>query len=306
MYGKKLKTTLLATAAAVAMGLSATSASALSVLDAWQIDLTGANGVAFTVDRGDLGVAGAATAFSGLGTRTNIDHVVLQGTSTVTQTVAGGSPIGQPFTDSGFLALTTSVPEGGGIGAFLPLGDAMGLYFEFVGLTGVFNADSTITFDAGSGSIRLVLDSDTDGDSSTGDILELATFDIIDPSGGSDVNFLGGANPTGTIDITLLQTSEFGATPLVSSIFKDSSGNGLSINDPFNLHLGNVNALIDDNFDPNPDNSGVDGDGNGDAIIYVQNGGQYNVTTVSEPGTLAALGLGLLVLGGMTARRRRR
>lgn len=298
MFGHKMKTPLLSTVAACAMvvGLGTNSASAMTIEDAWNLNLSVANGVMFD---------GGGGSFAGLVDRGNIDHAILQGISTVTQTVVNGSALGQPFSDNGILGVTRTVAEGSVFQVPLILGNAGVLYFEFSGLTGTLANDATIMFDPGVGTIRLLLDSDQDGNSATGNIVTLAAFDLIAPSGGSNLDFHGGTAANSTIDVTLLQTSG------IAGLFTDMNDVEFAMNDPLTTHFGNMGALLNPNINPNPDPSNLNGVGTGTTDIHVLNGGQYNIATtpptrVSEPSSLAALGFGLLGLMGMASRRRRK
>lgn len=273
------------TVAAIA-ALSAQPASAAEIiLDAWQLNLDTIN---------DEGV------FTGLSDATNIDHINVVGSeTTVEQTVVGGSALGQPFEESGKLQWTNFSPEGGGAVTNFSLGTASTLYVAFTGLTGVLNADETITFDAGSGQVILYLDSDNDLDPTTGTVQQIAEFALLDPSGGSDLDFFGGTADNATVDITLDLISV-----IDDDLFLDEDGNPLDAVS-LTLHLVNTDSLLDPNFDPNPDNSGVDADGNGVSLIHVQNNGQWNIAQiVPEPSTIGLLAFGLSALGFFMRRRR--
>ena len=305
MYGMKLRKTLLATVAVLAVGMGSQAANAMSVEDAWSLNLSLINGL-------------NPHGWTGLTDMSLNDHLVLDGETVVDQTVVSGNPLGQSFTDSGFLNIIGRNPEGGG--GFDPTllhldpgtnGFGMNLFFEFTGLTGVLNGDATISFTPGAGTIKLWLEDDGDSSSASGAVLELAEFTIIAPSGGSDLDFFGGGGANATIDITLNQLS--GIDP---NLYTDNGGNPLGPS-PFTLHLGNLDSLIDPNFNPNPDNSACIPDNplpappqicTGISTIHLQNTGQYNIQTLEqqtpEPGSLAALGFGLLAFGGMAARRR--
>lgn len=295
MVGHNVKKTLLTTVAACAMvmGVGIGSANAFGIEDAWNLNLSVVNGA-------------NPHGWVGLTDMTGMDHVVLDGLSTVTQTIAGFSAAGQAFSDTGYLNLVGNNPEGGG--GFDPTllhldpfsnGFGMNVFFEFTALTGVMNNVGEIAFTPGSGTIKLWLEDDADGDSTTGDVLDLATFTIIAPSGGSDLNFFGGGGANATIDITLVQTAG------LAGLYTDMGGMEFAMNDPAVQHLGNMDAFIDPNINPNPDNSGVDMFGDGVSIVQVMNAGQYNIKTIPEASSMAAFGVGLLGLMGMARRRRK-
>lgn len=279
---------------AVMMGLVAsltlgTSAASATIIDAWKLNLGSLNGLFLS---GGVQIAGATDA-------TDINNVNVNGFSTISQTVVDGVALGQPFTDSGSLQLTTYVSESLPSSPSLDWGTdsndkQLFGYLEFLGLTGVLNNDGSITFNPGSGTIKLWVENDGDLKSTTGNVLNLATYELLAPSGGSDLDFFGGTAADSTIAVTAKVTSA-----LLPNLFASSTGDPLTL---VTLHLVNTNSLLNPDIDPNPDNSGVI-NGNGTSLIHVQNAGQYNLATVPEPGALSLVGLGLIGLGAMRRRR---
>jgi len=271
---KNMKQVLMATVTAVGLFAASTSAQAVQVLNGWNLNLSVADALAT-----DL---------------TNINFINISGSSTVVQNVLGGSTAGQSFTDSGFFQMSTYRKELQLTNTNVSTGpNFAALIFRFDGLTGTIDASGDITFNPGSGTIRLFLD--TTGDTLfNGTDVELATFALIAPSGGSNLDFFGGVSGTSTVDVTLEQLTG------IAGLFTDSADNELSLTQT--LHLGNVNASLDPDVSPNPNNV-IDENGDGTSTIAVNNGGQYNVA-VPEPTTLALLGASMIGLGIVRRKRK--
>lgn len=291
----KHSTIFKAIALAGTLSLTSASAFAASVIDNWSFNLSGLNGS--TLTNGDSITFASNT--------TGIDHLNFVGASTVLQTVVGGVALGQSFSDSGYLQLNTASKEIVGPTANLNFGfnsatfNPLYGFLRFDGLTGVLNPDGSITFDPLSGSIALWAQEDTTGSafeptSLGANAIQIAVFNILAPSGGSNLDFYGGTAANSTIDITLGLVSS-----ILPDLIKDGSGNTITT---LALDLINSDSLLDPNYNPNPDNTGVNALGNGTSVIRVQNNGQFNVTTVPEPTTIALLGLGLLAFGSTRKR----
>ena len=263
--------------------MSGVAQAGFSVDDNWNLNLSVANGL---------------SGFAGLTDSVGIDHLNMVGASTVEQIVLGGVSLGNSFVDEGYFQFTNFSPEGGGLTSLFGLGNAAALVGVFSGLTGTLNLDGTTSFDTGvafTGAIDMLLDMDGVL-ATTGDQLVLASYGLIAPSGGSDLDFFGGAGATATLDLSLTLLSS------ISGLFTDENDVEYGAT---TLHTVNTDALLDQNFGGG---TGIvefiDGAGDGYVEIHTQNNGQYNIATeVPEPGSLALFGLGLMGLASIKRKR---
>lgn len=223
----------------------------------------------------------------GAGIYTNIDHLDLSGQSTVTQHFSNPFTLqnGDTFTESGLLNLTDYYVEPGGatdINSFSLGPTFKHLYVNISNLTGtVSNVTASgfdYTFNPGSGTIQLFLDSDFNP---LNGAQLLANLSLLAPSGGHNNGVvLGGAGINGTTDLT----GVFGAVaPGVFFANGVDFGNLPAGYEAFGL--ANTNNLLVSQSSASPN-----------AILVFNESGQFNVATVPESGTLALIGAGLLSL----------
>lgn len=292
--------TVLATLVSCGLAAASPFANAATILSDWGIDLTGLNGT-----------AQGGTTYNNLGTLSDLLDITVSGSSSVEQQLDGGSPVGQSFSEFGFLDWVGATSTGGGtvspatFGGFL--GDNVGgsglnfIYFEWENLTGTtLNAAGDIVFDTGAaqlGTISLFLDDDattlaTVGAADANRIL-LASFDLVPLSGGSGIGVDGGAFPSGTIGLTLDPTS------LNNITFLDGDDNPI----PEDALL----SFVDVDATASTPATFFDDDGDGTPDRFIQQPIEHDgsiVAAIPEPGMLALMGLGLAAFAGVSRRRK--
>ena len=268
----------------------ASAANALVPVDGWQIDTGNTDGTL------------VPQLF------TNIGHLNMSGGDAIVEQEVNGAFVpfaGARFKEFGAIYSVTYTPENcvglcdsGSPALLMQGGSLLELTIEFTGLTGTVSSYDAGTgeieymFDAGVGSVALY------GDTGAGQE-ELATFSVINPSGGDlgDFNGIGGQSQGQSTISALVITS-------MSDVFRDALGD--SFDDE--IALGNLFALvvttnqITQQFgNPAPCTFA------GDAVCVsgsVQSVGTFDLLTVPVPAPLALLGLGLMVMGGMRRKSR--
>jgi hypothetical protein len=276
---RPIRTALIATALAVA-AFSSTAYAA--VISQWELKPT----------------AGADS--------TGINNLSYNGESYIVNTVGGGGSF--TFTDNGVFNITqknsgtllslnggqlTAVYSGGSGSGSLTTGNftfnAGGTLSFFYNATPTYGTKAGNNFGASDGTL-------------------IGTFSQL-PGGGGTINPDG--TPTANGEISSL----FQATFLAAGVWLDSAAADLAGSIPFLLGFTTVNANEDIsangpcpgvNCTIDPNLVGALGAGMPNAPpnhFLVRNGGQFQLETVPEPGTIALLGLGLLGLGFVATRR---
>ncbi len=286
---KKLRKVFIAIMLVLSFLLIGSNASAI-ILDDWTLDLD--------------------AAVSGLGTYSGVEYLNFDSpgsnTTTIRQYLGADNTLnnGDTFVETGYMQLFTLTA---GFTSVVDLYDentstqyALFAYFDAV--TGSIhnyddkgtvadNTDDTwdYTFDSGSGTVGLYLD--TNNDPTDGTSVTLLTADIIQTSGGSAVGFMGGASNKSSWALTLEVTNS------LQDVFLDKDGNDL-----FDLYGANNWLRAYSQGDTELDGpiwAGYDGTKGENFVEFTgHTGDTMKIGVVPEPATMLLLGSGLLGLAG--------
>lgn len=233
----------------------------------------------------------------------NLNQIGFNGESYVVNTSDGAG--GFNFTDTGVFNFTTK--NGGPV---LPLGGGQ-LTMYYHDATGKVIPDGALSFNDGGLLDVYYNPTATFGSSAANhygatDGTKIATFTQIAGSSGSTVNPDG--TPSANGQLSLL----FRATSLLAGVWLDSTGAAL----PENFTMGFVTSnasqdlsascvvLANCSIDPNLVTAlGGTIPNNAPAHFFVNNGGQFKLEAVPEPGSIALVGLGLAAITVMRRRR---
>ena len=274
----KLKSYAYAMAAGV-MAFGAVSSQA-AVLDAWQLDTTGAGLASTTTGIGHLNLSG--------------------GTATVSQQVdgSGNAFVGAKFSELGGIYSISYTPENvpgaSDAGAPALFNNFLQLQIVFTGLTGVVNS-----FDSTTGAISYTFDPGVGTASLQGCLpigcstyTNLANLSLAQGAGNLNAFFsLTGSNGASVIDALILNSG------YTSGLFKDSTGASLDsavAAGTLFLSLKTNNAIASNATDTAP--CSFDASINC-RTVSVQSNGSADLVTVPEPGVIALMGIGLLGMG---------